>query len=159
MAPLLVAVVGYTGGVGTALLAAMERIQLAPFALVRSSTMQFPGADGTCEEVAADFAELARRLLEAAAQGGGIPVVADVTASDAVPAQYRGWLEQGISVVAANKLAFAGPEAVYEGLLAAAAAQPPSRLLHETTVGAVRAVNRQPPAPALAPAPAPAQTD
>ena len=132
MPPLVVAVVGYTGGVGTCLLAAMERAGLKPWALVRSTTMQCGGAEA--EPV--DFAELGKRLLAAAAEVGGIPVIADVTASSAPQEQYEGWLAQGISVVAANKGIFAGSEPTYEALLTAAAANPPARLLHETTVGA-----------------------
>jgi homoserine dehydrogenase len=49
---------------------------------------------------------------------------------------YKEWLSQGISVVAANKGIFAGPEAHYKELLTAASSNPPARLLHETTVGA-----------------------
>ena len=134
--PLLVAVVGFTGGVGNALLAAMARIDLAPFALVNSRTMQFPAAEDCADPVPVDFAELVARLLAAAKSSGSKPVVVDVTASATVPAQYQGWLEAGISVVAANKLAFAGPEPVYRALLDAASAAPTCRLLHETTVGA-----------------------
>lgn len=132
MAPLVIAVVGYTGGVGTCLLAAMERVGIKPFALVRSSTMQC--GDGAAEPV--DFVALGKRLIAAASEIGGIPVIADVTASSAPQVQYEGWLAQGISVVAANKGIFAGPEPTYEALLSAAAANPPARLLHETTVGA-----------------------
>jgi aspartokinase/homoserine dehydrogenase 1 len=66
---------------------------------------------------------------------GGIPVIADVTASSDVQENYEGWLKQGISVVAANKGIFAGPEAKYRALLEAAK-EGRCRLLHETTVGA-----------------------
>ncbi len=130
--PLVVAVVGYTGGVGTCLLAAMERAGVKPFALVRSSTMQC--GDGAAQPV--DFGALGKQLIAAAGEKGGIPVIADVTASSAPQEQYEGWLAQGISVVAANKGIFAGPEPTYEALLSAAEATPPARLLHETTVGA-----------------------
>ena len=79
--PVLVVVVGYTGGVGSALLAAMNKISLAPFALVRSTTMQF-GAPGTCSEPQpVDFDVLVSRLLGEAAATGSVPVIADVTAS------------------------------------------------------------------------------
>jgi homoserine dehydrogenase len=135
----LVAVVGFTGGVGTALLTAMQKIGLAPFALVRSNTMQFAPPEGACadaEPEPVDFQALGERLLAASAKQGVVPVIVDVTASAAVPAQYAGWLAAGISVVAANKLIFAGPEEGYQALLTAAAAAPPARLLHETTVGA-----------------------
>jgi len=141
MAPaVLVVVVGYTGGVGTALLAAMQKINLPPFALVRSNSMQIVGgmpADGcTAAPVPVDFEELSKRLLHAAGESGSVPVIADVTASDTVPSQYAGWLAAGISVVAANKLAFAGSEKYYLSLLTAAAEAPVARLLHEATVGA-----------------------
>ena len=102
---LLVAVVGYTGGVGKSLLAAMERIHLAPFALVRSTTMQFgTGTGSTCgAPVPVDMRALAEKLLAAAAEKGKVPVIADVTASADVQGKYRDWLAAGISVVAANK--------------------------------------------------------
>lgn len=132
MAPPVVAVLGYTGGVGTCLIAAMAKVDLKPYALVRSTTMACGGAEPT----PVDFAELATKLLAAAAETGGVPVIADVTASAAPQEQYEAWLKAGISVVAANKGIFAGPEPVYEALLAAAPAAPPARLLHETTVGA-----------------------
>jgi homoserine dehydrogenase len=41
-----------------------------------------------------------------------VPVIADVTASAAPQEQYEAWLKAGISVVAANKGIFAGPEPV-----------------------------------------------
>jgi aspartokinase/homoserine dehydrogenase 1 len=126
---LVVAVIGYTGGVGTCLLAAMNKIGLQPFALVRSSTMKV-GTDQ--EEVPTDYQALGASLLR---QKDGIPVIADVTASSAVQEYYQGWLKQGISVVAANKGIFAGPEEKYRALLEAAK-EGNCRLLHETTVGA-----------------------
>eukprot|EP00339_Tiarina_fusa_P002240 CAMPEP_0117004424 /NCGR_PEP_ID=MMETSP0472-20121206/5404_1 /TAXON_ID=693140 ORGANISM="Tiarina fusus, Strain LIS" /NCGR_SAMPLE_ID=MMETSP0472 /ASSEMBLY_ACC=CAM_ASM_000603 /LENGTH=295 /DNA_ID=CAMNT_0004705379 /DNA_START=5 /DNA_END=890 /DNA_ORIENTATION=- len=132
MAPPVVAVVGYTGGVGTCLLSAMQKIGLKPFALVRSTTMKI----GDDEAVPVDFAALGERLLSESKSNGGVPVIADVTASSAPQSVYKDWLKQGISVVAANKGIFAGPEAGYKELLAAAAADPPATLLHETTVGA-----------------------
>lgn len=124
---LIVAVVGYTGGVGSCLLTAMEKIGLSPHALVRSSTMKIGGA----EEIPVDYGKLSSYLL----QQDGIPVIADVTASGTVQENYEGWLKQGISVVAANKGIFAGPEEKYRALLAAAN-EGGCRLLHETTVGA-----------------------
>lgn len=128
----VVAVIGYTGGVGTCLLTAMERINLKPFALVRSKTMKLSDE----QDVPVDYDLLSDRLLEAAKSCGGVAIVADVTASSAVQAQYKEWLARGISVVAANKGIFAGPEAAYRDLLAAASSPPVARLLHETTVGA-----------------------
>mmetsp|Transcript_16072 Transcript_16072/g.40289 ORF Transcript_16072/g.40289 Transcript_16072/m.40289 type:complete len:157 (-) Transcript_16072:1006-1476(-) len=126
---LIVAVVGYTGGVGSCLLTAMENIGLRPHALVRSSTMKI--GTGTSEEIPVDYGKLSSYLL----QQDGIPVIADVTASGTVQENYEGWLKQGISVVAANKGIFAGPEEKYRALLAAAN-EGGCRLLHETTVGA-----------------------
>lgn len=127
---LVVAVIGYTGGVGSCLLTAMKKIGVSPYALVRSSTMKFIGCDAT-EEVPIDYAALSAYLLKQ----GGIPVIADVTASGAVQENYEGWLKQGISVVAANKGIFAGCEKKYQALLTAAK-EGQCRLLHETTVGA-----------------------
>ena len=128
---LAVAVIGYTGGVGTCLLAAMQKIGLQPFALVRSSTMKI-GNDGN--DVATDYSLLQSKLVEVQ-QSKKIPVIADVTASAAVQRHYKTWLAAGISVVAANKGIFAGPEADYQALLQAAR-DGNARLLHETTVGA-----------------------
>jgi len=135
MAPpkeLIVAVVGYTGGVGTCLLKAMDKIALKPFALVRSSTMNF--ADDTAE-IPVDYKVLGEKLLAQSQATSGIPVIADVTASAEVQTHYRDWLAAGISVVAANKGIFAGPEANYQTMLDACKTSP-ARLFHETTVGA-----------------------
>ncbi len=129
--PAIVAVIGYTGGVGSCLLNAMDRNGMKPYALVRSSTMKFDGSD---EFLPVDFAELGSRLVEAASKSGGAPIIADVTASDVPQGYYKTWLTQGISVCTANKGIFAGPESKYQELLTAA--KPPVRLLHETTVGA-----------------------
>ncbi len=129
--PLLVAVVGYTGGVGTCLLTAMEKIGLTPYALVRSSTMKI---DGAAEEVPVDFEQLSQSLLDAAKEKGGTPVIADVTASSAVQDEYKNFLSKGISVATANKGIFAGDESKYEELLNSIVS--PAKLLHETTCGA-----------------------
>ena len=59
---LVVAVIGYTGGVGTCLLKAMQKIQLQPFALVRSSTMKINDA----AESPTDYQALSEQLLEQA---------------------------------------------------------------------------------------------
>lgn len=128
--PLVVAVVGYTGGVGTCLLTAMEKIGLEPYALVRSKTMKIDGG----AEVPVDFDSLGKSLLEAAEKQNGTPVIADVTASSHVQDQYSSWVSKGISVATANKGIFAGDEAKYNELLASVAS--PAKLLHETTVGA-----------------------
>lgn len=128
--PAIVAVIGYTGGVGGCLLQAMSRIGLKPFALVRSSTMKIDGSD----DMPVDFTELGKRLLAAATKTGGAPIIADVTASSVPQDHYKDWLSQGISVCTANKGIFAGPESQYQELLAAT--KFPTKLLHETTVGA-----------------------
>lgn len=128
---LVVAVVGYTGGVGTCLLKAMEKIHLKAFALVRSSTMTI---DGSSEEPV-DYKALAAKLLSESKAKCGIPVIADVTASSVVQTHYKEWLACGISVVAANKGIFAGPEVDYLALHDACKDNS-ARLLHETTVGA-----------------------
>lgn len=75
-------------------------------------------------------------MLAEAAKTGGQPVIADVTASAAPQEAYKSWLTKGISVCAANKGIFAGPEDKYEALIDAAAREPTARLLHEATVGA-----------------------
>eukprot|EP00934_Nitzschia_sp_Nitz4_P009204 Nitzschia sp. Nitz4//scaffold85_size83877//36060//37067//NITZ4_005226-RA/size83877-processed-gene-0.140-mRNA-1//-1//CDS//3329559128//9194//frame0 len=125
---LTVAVIGYTGGVGSCLLKAMEKIQLKPFALVRSKTMTI----GASEEIPVDFKVLGEKLLAE----NGVPVIADVTASSVVQQHYKDWLAAGIHVVAANKGIFAGPESDYQALLDASKSVGGGRLLHETTVGA-----------------------
>ena len=127
--PLIVAVIGYTGGVGKCLLTAMDKIGLKPHALVRSSTMSIDGV-----EVPVNFAELGKRLLKAAESQGGTPVIADVTASADVQNEYKNWLSKGISVATANKGIFAGEEAKYQELLDSIVS--PAKLLHEGTVGA-----------------------
>jgi homoserine dehydrogenase len=145
---LAVAVIGYTGGVGSCLVSAMNKIHLVPVALVRSSTMTFGGTTTTTtttheeEVLPTDYQLLGQRLLEHAhaintknGNHGCVPVIADVTASSSVQEHYKDWLRQGISVVAANKGIFAGPEATYQDLVTACQ-QGKSRLLHETTVGA-----------------------
>jgi len=128
--PAIVAVIGYTGGVGTCLLNAMKKINLKPYALVRSSTMQLD--DG--KDVPVNFRELGEKLLNTASKQNGIPIIADVTASSDVQEYYIEWLSLGISVCTANKGIFAGPESKYQELLSSI--KPPARLLHETTVGA-----------------------
>lgn len=122
--PAIVAVIGYTGGVGSCLLSAMDRINLKPFALVRSSTMKI--GDGEDEPV--DFEKLGTRLLEAASTAGGAPIIADVTASSIPQEHYKNWLGLGISVCTANKGIFAGPEKKYQEVLASVT--PPALLLH-----------------------------
>jgi len=102
--------------------------------------------DDTNNNTKTDYVALGDQLLAACAQrnstggDGGcrsyyIPVIADVTASSQVQEHYRAWLAQGISVVAANKGIFAGPEQTYQDLITACT-EGKSRLLHETTVGA-----------------------
>lgn len=132
---LIVAVIGYTGGVGTCLLKAMKKVNLHPYALVRSTTMKFPSHDNDSDDdddIPVDYSTLAERLL---AVPNGIPVIADVTASSDVQTHYVHWLRSGINVVAANKGIFAGPERDYLSLLEASHSGQ-SKLLHETTVGA-----------------------
>eukprot|EP00591_Stephanopyxis_turris_P006372 CAMPEP_0195529858 /NCGR_PEP_ID=MMETSP0794_2-20130614/32507_1 /TAXON_ID=515487 /ORGANISM="Stephanopyxis turris, Strain CCMP 815" /LENGTH=345 /DNA_ID=CAMNT_0040661233 /DNA_START=38 /DNA_END=1075 /DNA_ORIENTATION=- len=129
--PLVVAVVGYTGGVGTCLLAAMKQISLKPFALVRSSTMKINQG----VEVPVDYDALGNQVILEATKIGGVPVIADVTASSTVQDQYHPWLSKGISVCTANKGIFAGKEDIYQSLLVASSTSG-ARLCHETTVGA-----------------------
>eukprot|EP00980_Cylindrotheca_fusiformis_P000675 scaffold167_cov110-Cylindrotheca_fusiformis.AAC.3 len=136
---LVVAVVGYTGGVGTCLLSAMKKIDLKPYALVRSKTMKIGNVDSNNnneEDVSVDYELLGEKLLAKAKKDHKIPVIADVTASGTVQEYYKHWLERGISIVAANKGIFAGPESKYQELIKAAAKNGHCRLLHETTVGA-----------------------
>ena len=93
----IVAVVGYTGGVGQCLLSAMKKIDLKPFALVRSKTMKVDDED----DISVDFALLSERLIAASKSSGKVPVIADVTASGTLQEEhYKNWLSQGISVVA-----------------------------------------------------------
>jgi homoserine dehydrogenase len=137
---LIIAVIGYTGGVGTCLVKAMEKVNIYPYALVRSTTMKFPttatagggGANSTDSDIPIDYNTLAERLLSVE---GGIPVIADVTASMDVQKQYHHWLQRGIHVVTANKGIFAGVESEYRSLLEACSVGQ-AKLLHETTVGA-----------------------
>ena len=131
--PLIVAVIGYTGGVGKCLLAAMDKIGLKPFALVRSTSMRIGYRVET--DVNVDYHELASCLIKEANRQGGVAVMADVTASsDLQTTYYKSWLDQGISVCTANKGIFAGPEKDYMDLLSSVS--PSVKLLHEATVGA-----------------------
>jgi len=129
----IVAVIGYTGGVGTCLLNAMKQTNLKPYALVRSSTMKINDDN----VVPVNLNELGTKLLDAVSKqksGDGIAIIADVTASNDVQEHYKQWLSMGISVCTANKGIFAGPESTYQELLSSI--KSPARLLHETTVGA-----------------------
>merc|ERR1712176_199599 len=78
---------------------------------------------------------LTERLLEASNKNDKVPVIADVTASSEVQENYFDWLNQGISVVAANKGIFAGPETKYRELITVSKTKN-AKILHETTVGA-----------------------
>ena len=103
----IVAVIGYTGGVGTCLLNAMKQMNLKPDALVRSSKMKINDDD----VVPVNLNELGIKLLDAASKqksGDGIAIIADVTASNDVQEYYKQWLSMGISVCTANKGIFAG---------------------------------------------------
>lgn len=122
----VVAVIGYTGGVGCCLMKAMEKIGLKPYALVRSTTMRIDGA----KDVPVDFEELGKQLLLASDR----PIIADVTASDIPQSYYKTWLNQGISICTANKGIFAGPESHYQDLWKASAGG--GMLKQEATVGA-----------------------
>jgi len=131
MRQVVVAVVGYSGGVGKCLVSAMKKTGMEPFALVRSSTMKIDGGN----EEPVDFKILIQRLLEVSKKKDQVPIIADVTASRKIQDNYAHWLKQGISVVTANKGIFAGPEAEYRELLTSSKAGK-SRILHEATVGA-----------------------
>jgi homoserine dehydrogenase len=135
----VVAVIGYTGGVGRCLMKAMEKIGLKPYALVRSQTMRICGGGGGGmdeeEEVPVNWEELSRKLLEASK----CPIIADVTASDIPQSYYKTWLEQGISICTANKGIFAGPESHYQALQLASSSNNNNgggMLKQEATVGA-----------------------
>lgn len=144
----VIAVIGYTGGVGTCLLKAMDKIGLKPFCLVRSSTMTFVGSSSSAGddavEVPIDLDLLKSKLLSetstdpSALSAKRIPIIADVTASSSIQQHYEDWLASGISVVAANKGIFAGPEQKYKALLDASFSGNGNvgKLFHETTVGA-----------------------
>lgn len=85
-----------------------------------------------------------RGALDAASEGGaglretvvdgGASVLIDVTASNAVSAQYESLLRRGVAVVAANKRAFSDTSARWEALVAAS--REGAALRFETTVGA-----------------------
>jgi len=61
--------------------------------------------------------------------------IIDCTASEAIAAQYPGWLERGIHVITPNKRAFSGKIADHRKLQAAAK-RGSSHCFYETTVGA-----------------------
>ena len=68
-------------------------------------------------------------------RAGDLKIFVDCTASQAASEGYAELLEEGVAVVAANKLAFSGPLEVYRRLLAAAR-RVGAPLLFEATVGA-----------------------
>ena len=75
----------------------MKKIDLKPFALVRSKTMKL----GDEDDISVDFTLLSERLIAASKSSGKVPVIADVTASGTLQEEhYKNWLSQGISVVA-----------------------------------------------------------
>jgi homoserine O-acetyltransferase/O-succinyltransferase len=107
------ALVGATGRVGLALLDLLQR---------RSDRHRLVAAanragvlyhrDGLRPENAVAQLQGSTRLLPLAALGAILPpgtVLIDATAADSVAALYPSWLAQGHALVAANKLAFAGP--------------------------------------------------
>lgn len=132
---LVVAVIGYSGGVGKCLISAMNKTGLKPYALVRSTSMRIGYDSSDASDIHLDYEDLTSSLLEEANRVGGKAVVADVTASlEIQQSYYHVWLKKGISVCTANKGIFAGPEAEYRKLLSSLS--PNSKLLHEATVGA-----------------------
>lgn len=131
----IVAVIGYSGGVGKCLVSAMNKIGLKPYALVRSKSMRIGYDSSTSSEMALNYEVLTSSILEEADRVGGKAVVADVTASSEIQSSYYHlWLSRGISVCTANKGIFAGPETEYQRLLSSVSST--SKLLHEATVGA-----------------------
>ena len=81
----------------------MKKINLSPYALVRSTTMKLNDT-----EQPVNYTQLGKTILDVAEKEGGVPVIADVTASDLVQTYYKEWLAMGISVCTANKGIFAG---------------------------------------------------
>ncbi|HEY1991434.1 MAG TPA: homoserine dehydrogenase [Gammaproteobacteria bacterium] len=136
-----------TGTVGKALLRLLSA-QLRPaaspavlpvqvLALANSRSM-YLGEDALdrCDwgrgELGGAAADLDRLADAVAGTQHALPVMVDLTASQAVAERHLGWLRRGWRVVTANKIALAGSQSEYDALQAAAA----GRYGYETTVGA-----------------------
>ena len=154
MAPkeILVGIIG-VGLVGSELVSQILSIPTArnPFKIVFLSssrkalydTVTSPDAWKAALDTSSDPADLkavAGYLKNLVAQGSGATqrqaVIVDNTSSDDVARLYPEWLKAGISVVTPNKKAFSGDKAVWDAILAAAAAPGAGRWLNESTVGA-----------------------
>lgn len=88
--------------------------------------------DLDCSDTATNLATLAESLAGCASPA----VIIDATASSSVAGCYQGWIDRGLSVVAANKLACSGPHAEFARLHATARSQHSGLFRYETTVGA-----------------------
>lgn len=131
---------GNVGGTVLELLAERDREELYLHALANSRRMFLPRrallADGIRKRLDAagrstDLEAFAGHLADC----GPEPVVVDLTASPEVAERHRRWLEQGLSVVTANKWAAAGEARTYRNLVNAAE-RAGTRYRHATTVGA-----------------------
>ena len=137
------------GGVGRALLAqwadrreALEResgirLRLVAAASSRGARVDAAGLDprdaATAARTSPDLVPLADAVAALLRSPAPCRVFVDCTASADVAGRYAALLDRGVAVVAANKLAFAGPLADFRRL------RTPARralLRHETTVGA-----------------------
>ena len=136
------------GGVGRALLQQLQRmaprletergiaLRLAGAANSRRSVRSVDGIpfDEVLERLS-EATEPASALVEAARDDrAAIRVFVDCTADARIPESYRGLLDAGVSVVAANKRGFSGPYEAYQRVREPRPGQ--ARAFLETTVGA-----------------------
>ncbi len=130
------------GRVGAALLdqlatrAAHHRLRVMGVGTSRRSALPPGGVDlERWRESVEAGKESAAALVDAAIASPHHPrIFVDCTASAELPGEYERLLAAGVSVVAANKIGFSGPERTWAALRDAA--REGAALYHETTVGA-----------------------
>ena len=130
------------GRVGAAFLeqlanrAELHRLRVNGIASSRSAVLSRTGVDSSRWQGELEAAgHPASALVEAAINSPHHPrIFVDCTASPTLPGSYERMLAAGVSVVAANKIAFAGPGASWERLREAA--RTGGSIYYETTVGA-----------------------
>ena len=113
-----------------------QRLRVVGIGRSRVALLAPDGVDLTAWRDAVEAADDPPELLvEAAVSSAHHPrIFVDCTASSEVPRHYRRLLESGVSVVAANKVGFAGPVEDWRGLRESARVG--ASAYYETTVGA-----------------------
>lgn len=119
--PVEVAVIGYTGQVGSALLSGLARRQGLP----GGPDLVFREGINRNRHLIADQRESRERRRDAATLAalgtrlislGRPAVIVDCTADPELPRHYPGWLRAGIGVVTPNKYGFSGEPSLYHAI-------------------------------------------